>query len=55
MDAKAELDQARRRLSEAYEAARAVDYLPASAQMRELADAENGYQRALERWNLETE
>ncbi len=53
MDSKADLEQARRRLSEAYETARAVDYLPGSAQMRRLADAESGYQRARERYERE--
>ncbi len=36
-----------------YKAARAVDYLPGSAQMQRLADAESGYQQARERYERE--
>lgn len=49
MDRQAELTSARRRLLDAYEAARVVDYLPDSAQMSELAAAEDDYQRARHR------
>lgn len=45
-DPQAELSAARRRLLDAYEAARAVDYLPGSSEMGELAAAEDHYQRA---------
>jgi len=41
-----ELTAADRRLSDAYEAARAADYQPGSREMRELAAAEDHYQRA---------
>lgn len=41
-----ELGSARRRLSDAYDRARAVGYRPGSDQMRELAAAEQAYRQA---------
>ncbi len=45
-DPQAALTCASRRLLDAYEAARVVDYLADSREMRELAAAEEHYQRA---------
>lgn len=45
-DARAELDQAARALTDAFQLARASGYHPGSRQMRELERAESAYQQA---------